>query len=340
MDQLLNDRSSVNELHRQPVYRIAAGKSFQRKLRGMGIVAIEEGAIPDECFQVDGNRLDVLLLGRYMRRGGTANDPGPDRLQLEITLLDTKQKVNIARIQTSIVINQELWAMLGGSRDQRTPPKITSTASQGNAAPAPTYVQTSSSRHDTIAQWNQAAEEIHPQLVKTNATFGVSIYQNLPGQSPTLTPWLQHFNDDPNQLAFETSEGNELSIHLENRTDEALAFIVQIDGVNQLGRQVSLPSQSAYWHMPPRGKAIIDQWLDFPDDRQIQEKSRYIPGTKLLVVSPPRSVAGQQEITEGLGEIRVLVYGPRKNLAIADLQGTRPARSASAKEVKRGTSFR
>ncbi len=312
LNKYLNDRSSTSEPHRQPVYRIAAGRSFQRKLKGIGITAIEEGDVPDECFLVDGTRLDVLLLGKFLRRGGTESDPGPDRLQLEITLLDTVRKVNIARIQTCIVINQELWSMLDRSRDKRTASKLPPTTNHTMSAPSVAISNSSDNRKETIEQWNQEAEGVHPQVDGQKATFGVAVYQNLPGSSPKLTPWSKNDTEDPNVLAFETNEGNELAIHLENRTDEALAFIVQIDGLNQLGRSVSLPYQSAYWHMPPRGKAIIDQWLDSPEKHQASKGTRYLPGTKLLVVSPPNSLAGKMELSAGLGEIRLLVYGTKK----------------------------
>lgn len=294
LDRELNRINTASETYHKPVYRVAAGSDLKQKLKGFDVNAVESIDLPAAALQVRGERIDALLCGRYLRRGGSDWDPGPDRMELDLTLLDTRSKTKIARIQTVILVNRELLAMLGGSIDQRQSAKPTS-----HKPPS------------VLVEEIPRPEIPHPQFDAANATLSIRVLQKARLEQLRHTPWLTKDRQEPNSLAFATKSGNEIALDITNNTDENLAFVVQIDGANQIGRSVASPDRSPYWHIRPRATARIDQWLDELNDQQITGKTRELAGKQLVIVSAPESVALQRKISESLGEIRVIVYGTR-----------------------------
>jgi hypothetical protein len=210
------------------------------------------------------------------------------------------------------MVNQELWTLLGGSRDERQerpqPPP-------GQVRPPDQHGQLSTSNAPiSLASWNAAATRPHPQRSDAK-TVQIEVWQGPPGQAKRKVEWTAPATDAPNELAFRTSEGQELELRIRNQTDELLAVIVQIDGVNQFGCNIALPSQSHYWFCEARHTIAIDQWVAAPvRPAAPQQVPAFLdlPGQQLVVINAPHSVAGQQNYWDNLGEIRVLVYGTRK----------------------------
>jgi hypothetical protein len=334
----LIDNSQV--FHKAPVYRLAAGNELKKNLKGFNVNQVESMDVPAETLMIDGQPIDALLFGRYLRRGNSEWDSGPDRMELDLTLIDTRSKTKIARIQTVILVNSELLAMLGGSIDKRqnaaTAPifvDYTSSCSPANPhkedmvnVPKPSPVHTPKPQtqiENRIANQEskvstEPVEElpqpdpVHPQFNPENATMSIQVKQSRDGRPWEYSPWLPSDPTSPNDLIFETREGNEVALELTNNTEENLAFVVQIDGINQIGGDVATPDRSPYWHIKPRASTVIDQWLDPLRDQQVQGDLRSIGGRRLVISSAAKSVAIQSNLSENLGEIRIVVYGTRK----------------------------
>jgi hypothetical protein len=330
--------------HNAPVYRMAAGNELKKNLKGFNVNAVESMDVPAESLKINGQSLDALLFGRYLRRGNSKWDSGPDRMELDLTLIDTKTKTKIARIQTVILVNSELLAMLGGSIDKRQNPE-TSPVFVDYTAPSPPLnlhepdiprpqprSEDRDENHDTKVPEEHIEElpkpdPVHPQFIPQNATMAIRVKQSRDGRPWEHSRWLPPDPASPNDLIFETREGNEVALELTNNTDENLAFVVQIDGINQIGGDVATPDRSPYWHIKPRASTVIDQWLDPLSDKQVQSDLRSIGGSKLVIGSAAESVAVQSNLSENLGEIRIVVYGTRKagtkNARVGELGMTR-----------------
>ena len=132
--------------------------------------------------------------------------------------------------------------------------------------------------------------------------------QGTPGEALTEARWNPVDPENPNLLSFTTCKGNRIAMDLTNQTDEPVAVVVQIDGINQIGRNVADPSKSCYWSVQPRGRFVVDQWMDRPDIKPLAAAFT-VAGGQLVVSAPPDSVAGRQKVTDQLGEIRIVVYG-------------------------------
>lgn len=284
-----------------PAYCVVPGNLLRSRLGDVKLVSLEQGHFPEATTPANGSKLDAIVLGNFVRRGNSQDDPGPDRLQLEIQLLDLHQEIKIGRISATILVNEELWALLGTSCDRRQRPVAS--------------VQAERIQPEAIETPHQTLVLDHPQRHLKNATLAIEVLQNLPGENPVVSSWLPADPSDPNLLGFETAQGREIQLRLRNQTDEWLAIIVQIDGLNQIGQKASLPGESNYWHCPPRGIIKVDQWLDelnASKESSTRSGHRDLNGRRLLVVSPPESLAGQQSLFDQLGEFRVLVYGSRE----------------------------
>ena len=342
----LIDTSQV--FHKAPVYRLAAGNELKKNLKGFNVNQVESMDVPTETLMIDGQPIDALLFGRYLRRGNSEWDSGPDRMELDLTLIDTRSKTKIARIQTVILVNSELLAMLGGSIDKRQNPATapifvdyTSSSSPANPykedmvnvpkpAPVHTPIPQTQIENRIANQESKVSMEpveelpkpdpVHPQFIPQNATMAIRVKQSRDGRPWEYSRWLQPDPPSPNDLIFETRQGNEVALELTNNMEENLAFVVQIDGINQIGGDVAIPDRSPYWHIKPRASTVIDQWLDPLSDSQVQSDLRRIGGRRLVIGSAVESVAIQSKLSENLGEIRIVVYGTRKS-------GTKNARA-------------
>lgn len=307
-------------------YKVVPVRQWQSQLKSIGLEQILQDRIPAGVSGED-RGVDALLVGTCTRRGENGNDAGPDRLSLELTLLDLNTSDRLARLGMTILVNEELWNLLGGSRDVRQATRINRQRPvQELSAISPAPVQPASQSHRTSRDSDSQA--IHPQLASSDPTVEIQVWQGAPSRPKQLAPWMvPQDGRESNRLAFETTAGQELELHIRNLTDELLAVIVQIDGVNQFGRNIQLPSESLYWFLEPRQTIRIDQWIDTPQSTAAGSSPPAFfdtRGSRLLVTEPPRSVAGQQNYWDQLGEIRVLVYGTQRRHA-----GTRGQQSLS-----------
>ncbi|MFN7768615.1 MAG: caspase domain-containing protein [Planctomycetaceae bacterium] len=300
-----------------PGYKVVPAGKWQTHFKNVRLDAIQSGDLP-VSESVGSSGVDALLVGSCTRRGHTATDPGPDRLWLELSLIDLRSNARLARLGTTLLIDNELWNLLGGSRDERQP--VTTSRPQPPLAPpsAPAAIAVPVSFPNRPA-WNAQTEETHPLVADRERMVDIEIWQGLPQQPLVRTPWRTPREGlAPNQLAFETAAGRELTLVIRNRTKELLSVMVQIDGVNQFGRTIGLPSESQYWFLEPENSMVIDQWIDAPAPipaGSAPPAALQLPGSRLLVTDPPHSVAGQQNYWNQLGEIRVLVYGTKPRFA-------------------------
>jgi hypothetical protein len=289
-------------------YHIVPARKLEASLKNIELTQVEDGVLNLDANVPADSQVDALLIGSYTRLGGDPDDANSDRLLAEVKLLDVKNKLILFSMTLTIPVNRELWVMLGTSRDANRPNKApTQLISAAQPAPA------SQSSASDVDAWNLAQSEPHPQYEPQQATMAVTISQGPPGAPKKQVDWLPPCPDEPNLLAFETERGQELALNLTNRTTDWLAVIVQIDGLNQIGRTATLPSKAIPWLFPPKSHVVVDQWLDAPAKSASggQETEMKLEGRKLLVVSPPESLAGQMNMTDQLGEIRVLVYATK-----------------------------
>ncbi|MFM2096964.1 MAG: hypothetical protein RIS70_4088 [Planctomycetota bacterium] len=310
-------------------YAIAGQAAAQSQLQDVNLQQLVSGDLKPLSLS-DESGVDAIVTGQFIRRGHTASDWGIDRVQLEISVFDLRSGVYVARFSQTILVNAELWCLLGNSRDAKqelaqSTTQVLKPALDGNVLPP---VSSSSITNVNFVssetqRWNHTALAAHPQRVPDQATMLVNIFQSPPGAlTRQRAPWLPADRDHPNQLVFETDEGYELELRLTNQTNRTLAVIVQIDGVNQIGRNVALPRDSWYWTVRPGETKTIDQWLEDPSTKNTQSNFE-LRGTKLLVTDAPNSVAGKSHYWEQLGEIRVLVFETTK-LSTRDAGSTKP----------------
>ena len=289
-----------------PAYRVVPEDVVKASLRDVKLETILQGtsSLSTSGIETSSTGVDAVVIGTYVRRGNGRYDPGPDRLQLEIRLFDLNRKEIISRINQTVLINEELWSMLGGSKDERQ----TLVSVQKPIVNDPNV-----NVNVKVDEWNQQAKLTNPLFPSSQpSTLGVSIHQRRPGHGPVQLPWLPVDQNSPNLLAFEATKGSELELVLKNKTDEWISVIVQIDGLNQIGRHPSLPSKAPNWICPPQGTFRIDQWLESPSaPNSANSMTQELKGNKLVVSDPPSSVAGQQGFFDQLGEIRILVYSTK-----------------------------
>lgn len=299
----------ISDTDEQPAYRVVLEESLRPALREVKLEEVLSGKLSPAVQPTSAPQVDAIVLGTFFRKGHRPGGAGPDRLQFEVQLFDLHQTLPVGRISITMLVDQELWSLLGGSRDDRQSmaPAVVQPDDPANItdlqqiAPAP-----------KVGNWNADADRKHPLRDPKNCSLGVSILQGPPDGEKRPVEWLAENPHDANLLAFGVRRGTGLEIHLENQTDDWLAVIALVDGHNVIGRKRTLPSQARYWLLPPRRRGIIDQWLD--DDAKSATKAdqgdfQQIAGRKFLVIDPPASIAGQKGFTAELGEIRLIVFG-------------------------------
>lgn len=294
-----------------PAYRVVPEDVVKASFRDIKLETILQGtsSLSSSGTDASSTGVDAVVIGTYVRRGNGRYDPGPDRLQLEIQLFDLNRKEIISRINQTVLINEELWSMLGGSKDERQSLVRVERVERIE----PKQIDIDLYVNEKVDDWNQKAKLTNPLFPSSQpSTLSVNVHQRRPGHGLEQLRWLPVDQNAPNLLAFETTKGSELEMVLTNRTDEWISVIVQIDGLNQIGRQPSLPSKSPNWICPPRGTFRIDQWLDSPSaPSSANSMTQELKGNKLVVSDPPSSLAGQQGFFDQLGEIRILVYSTK-----------------------------
>lgn len=301
----------VGQLPQPFTYAVADARTMELKQRDISLLDLQEGRIQN-------GELDAVVFGTFRREGQPGSLENPDRLCITIKVRQTQTGSLIGFLRTSILIDPQFLMMFGGSHDSRLQrhrdklqvPKVPAAGVPESAVPmlaasVPTVMLQQQS------DVSQSATQDHPLVHQEWATLNVRVLQRRPDEAFSVTPWNTPSDAAPNTRSFATRKGNILALELVNQTEEPLAVIVQIDGVNQIGRNVAIPAQSCYWSVQPRGKFTVDQWMDRPDIKP--DAATYsVSGGSLLVSSPPESVAGRQKVTDQLGEIRIVVFGMKK----------------------------
>lgn len=306
----------VGQLPPQFTYGVADARTMELKHRDIALTDLQEGRISN-------GELDAIVFGTFRREGKPGSPTDPDRLCVTIKVRHTGTGGLVGLLRTSIPIDRQFLMMFGGSSDQQfsQAPQISNfeVSEHGRPIPVPALISaipmlTAVVPPGTLQEQSalqQEFEDDHPLLNLEGATLSVQVMQRTAGGEFTVADWNSRDPEHPNRLSFSTRKGNQISMTLQNQRDEPIAVIVQIDGINQIGRNVTAPSQSCYWSVQPHGKFLIDQWMDRPDIKPHVD-SFSVSGGSLIVSDPPNSVAGRQSVTERLGEIRILVFGMKE----------------------------
>jgi hypothetical protein len=298
---------------RRPSYGVVSQSDVIARSPSIGLEELRSGN-PIADLSAGQKPVHALVSGQFCRQGQSVGQPGPDRLVVDVRVRSTSTGELLGKFQMTVLINEQLLALLGKSSDvQLLPDALPAKLPTHQPAAAPMAQFSPPPRQQQRLQLQQAAgNAIHPQAPSesAHASVAVRVFQKRSGQTEKLSPWLPVNPEAPNQLAFATAHGNQLRLELENQTEDFLAIMVRIDGVNQIGGTVALPQDSLYWLCPAGSTVNVERWLPVPsvspDSAQMQ-----LAGAELMVVSPPQSVAGRMKHTESLGQIQVLVYGTR-----------------------------
>lgn len=168
----------------------------------------------------------------------------------------------INQLRTSILIDSHFLMMFGGSNDQRLPRvednpqtlKPQAAAEVVTAVPIlAVHVSPEALEHQIELQ--QAASGDHPLFHPEQTTLKVKVLQKRLDELFKEARWSSRDLGKPNLLSFATHKGNQIALELLNQTEEPVAVVVQIDGINQIGRNVAEPTQSCYWSVQPRGNS-------------------------------------------------------------------------------------
>ena len=319
----LVDQSVQSDGHLGSSYRVVNSERWLKGLKSFELQEIQRG---DVSISIEaGGELDAVVYGTFTRRGRPASTKDPERLDLELQLLDLKEGYKIGRLATTILIEPELLSLLGTSSDRTQ--WTTSTAPPRQPVPptAPQRPNTEDPQRAELELYQPISDSLvapacesftalqqtsHPLRAPGSAALELKVFQRERGRRAFSTPWLPPQPDHPNQLAFSTREGRELILRVKNQTDRWLAVMVQIDGRSQIGGEAELPSKAAYWLFPPGEVTDIDQWIEKPskEAKPGESKRQTLLGNKLLVQNAPESVNQQVDLASSLGEIRVLVF--------------------------------
>lgn len=123
---------------------------------------------------------------------------------------------------------------------------------------------------------------------------------------------IKTVNDDRERVVFAVSKGEEMRIELMNQTNEALAYVIYVDGVNIFNRTVGVSAEESIYrglyfvHPAGQRKVAIDGWMTRQPGRSEFECARF------ETVDHCDSVAGKAGYGAGLGEVRVVVFGTRE----------------------------
>lgn len=304
------EESLLSVVQRLPAgmrYGLADLEEFEEQHPEMQLTDLQQGRLGSAS-----EKLQAVVYGSFRRAGSIGAIDDPDRICITVKVRCGGAIVGMMR--TSIAIDRPFYAMFGGSSDLHRPtpvpyrPDATEPAVQQQpllaVAPAPATVQEQ-------LQEQEQVQLSHPLRQPGKAVLGVKILQGDHHQRLRETPWDAEDRQQPNLLAFPTRSGRYMALEIVSHTDEPLAVVVQIDGVNQIGRNIAPPHQSCYWSVGPRAQWQVDQWLDHPG-RPAPGRTYQVGGGRMQITSPPDSVAGRQNVRDSLGEIRIVVYGMRK----------------------------
>lgn len=261
------------------------------------------------------DKIDAVVSGQFHVAGNSGSVDDPERVCISLTIRDVKTQMRLYQINSSMLINSQFRTMFGVSGDvrqrpQNSPPSNTPPAFQPSTPIVTAMIPTDPALHNEEENIPATADTQHPLRDQKNSTLSVEVWQGRPNTAARLTPWLPTDDSQPNLLCFETTQGNEIQLRLRNQTNDHLAVIVQIDGMNIIGKTICVPEHARYWSIAPRLSWRHDRWLDGLK-KSGNGSSASANGGKFVVVNPPESVAGRMNVIDDLGEIRVLVYGTK-----------------------------
>ena len=217
-------------------------------------------------------RLEAVLTGTFQRKRN------PDRLELGCKLLRLPGGEVLASIASIIRIDEDLWAMLGGSADVINPENET--------------------RLEPVDVLEHEANKPHP-LLRPNFPFRVEIVS---GGKPK-----QLWSRGPNELLFGAREGEEFEIHVENHHPQRVLMRLLVDGVNTIIQknddtdvQHVLLEEARGWVLDPGSQYAIIGW-----HLGVGAKA---PVKRFKFVAPPKSVAERLGFGESIGLIIAVFY--------------------------------
>ena len=286
--------------------------------------------------------VDAIVVGAFTRLRGREQSASstsqsasssPDRLQLDLKLIQLQRQQEqsptvLASVVTTIIVNEELWSLIGGSASSNTmspsmPAELTNRSttiprdlSERTEPKPPTRIK---ARVENLSDLSMAPVDQptprndsgpHP-LSGDDTPVSLTVLRKPKGREFTDVNWIPPTSADPNIMAFEVQCEDELRIEIHSKSEEWLAMVAMVDGLNVIGGESQLPTEGRYWLIPPHGEGVLDQWLSGTSTPKVDssgKEKQEMEGNKFIVVNAPKSLAAQQGLTTQLGEIRLLIY--------------------------------
>jgi hypothetical protein len=312
LQNTLINRVAQLDVDRQ--YQLIDLAALAIKQRDIRLELLNEGQLPNTN---PAEHPGFCVYGTLRRAGVPGSATDPDRLCLTI-LIRAADGSLVGSLNTSIPIDRQILSLFGGSFElHRNPPasqpaptpqnELTSPVEDAAATPLLPFTP---SPETQLAQQYLASQtqQPHPQFNSRNACLAITLLQGPPNTRLTPTPWDAFDPEAPNLLSVPAVKGHQLMLEMQNQTAEPLAVVVQIDGLNQIGRNVAEPQRSCYWCVKPRGKWVVDQWMNQPPANP-GNRPFSVKGGAMIFSSPPQSLAGRTKLSEDIGEIRISVFG-------------------------------
>jgi hypothetical protein len=325
-ESLINRVAQLDHNHQYQLIDLAALAINHRDIQ---LELLSHGQLPNTN---PAEHPDFFIYGTVCRQGCPGSTTDPDRLALTLFIRAADGSL-VGSLRTSIPVDTHFPSLFGGSfelpQNRKKPTEIstpeTNHAHQPNqglaqahnhhSEPAPAtpllaFIPSTLAQQTQIQLASQT-EQPNPQFTPRQALLAVTLLQGPPNSKLTPTPWDPLDPTCPNLLSVPATEGHQLMLELQNQTDQHIAVVVQIDGLNQIGRNVAPPEQSPYWSVQPRAKWVVDQWMNQPPANPTNpaNNSFSVSGGTLIFTSPPQSLAGRTKLSEKIGEIRISVFG-------------------------------
>lgn len=218
-------------------------------------------------------------------------DPRTKRIDVEASVLDTATGQCLGRFRRLIVVDQELSAILDGSQQLAYLGPIGAESGSSTIAV---------SSHPFINNYEASNLELNVQVGKRFRE------QHIRFENAEV-----HVCPDDNKIAqFEVEKGDELKIAVRNRTDERVAVVVYVDGVNIFNRVRGMPPHEAitkgkYFLIRAQSSFSYDRW--YQEVESSGDKRRMLTN-RFKIVDCHESVVNRCEYGARLGEIRIVAY--------------------------------
>ncbi|MDA1015270.1 MAG: caspase family protein [Planctomycetota bacterium] len=270
-----------------------------------------------------GNAPDILLAG-VMRRLSA-----PDRLVLSCRLIELKSGTTVGQATVTLVIDADLWPLLGGSVDMAAVTKLP--MKQPSQKPRreperdePTIVRPAVP--EIVNRLNRLSQGRHPLLPGQDPTcVKLVVYRIRNGQRQAVS-LLPLDPSDESRIGFALQQGDEFELVLQNvhPGEERLAAVVLVDGLNVLSpltkgvaanrvrppEVLELVREARSWLLPSGSTLKIDGWL-FP--RTSKNAARFeFDRYRFRATALGDSLAGQSGFLDQVGQITIAVFGHRE----------------------------